>query len=59
METAQTPFVSVEDQLGTRIVMDRVRVQREQGDILKTYGVVGDRSADLLPTQSAPKVAKQ
>lgn len=59
VETAQTPFVSFEDQLGTRIVMDRARVQKEQGDILKTYGVLGDRSADLLLPQSAPKVAKQ
>lgn len=47
VENEATPFVSFECEDGTRLVIDRQRALREQEAILKTYGVPGERSADL------------
>ncbi len=49
VENTKELFVSFEDNLGEVIILDRQRCRSEQPDILKTYQIASDRSADLLP----------
>ena len=51
-ENQTNQFVRCEDADGNMIVLDRERVKKVQGDILKTYDIARDRSDDLLKTYS-------
>jgi len=56
VESSKEPFVSFEDAFGEIIILDRERCLSEQPDILKTYQIASDRSADLLPAAQTAAV---
>jgi len=49
VESAKTQYVVFETRDGEQVVLDREHVERNQSDILRTYGIGRDRSSDLLP----------
>lgn len=44
---SDAPFVVFENEKGSRISLERNRVEAEQGEILRTYDIASDRSEDL------------
>jgi S1-C subfamily serine protease len=56
VENNEGPFVTFENTVGQKIVLDRERMKQEQDSILRTYGIPSDRSEDLQP--AIPRIAQ-
>jgi hypothetical protein len=55
---SDAPFVVFENEKGSRISLERNRVEAEQGEILQTYDIASDRSEDLRTAAvEAPETA--
>jgi len=49
VEGSKTLFIEFEDRDGTQVILDRELLEKDHGEVLKTYGIAQDRSSDLLP----------
>ena len=56
IETGSDPFVILKNKWGHQIVLDRARVAAAQAQILATYRIPEDRSADLRKNEKAGQV---
>jgi S1-C subfamily serine protease len=57
---SDAPFVVFENEKGSRISLERNRVEAEQGEILQTYDIASDRSEDLRTAAvEAPETADE